>query len=89
MVDTRAPQTYMHLHLKLKKLQVSGFYRTKPDNTTALISIYLKNAPCSDHHHSKFHATLSFSKSVLGSCQQQQLLWLPDLSEKIITYINL
>ena len=22
MVDTRAPQTYMHLHLKLKKLQV-------------------------------------------------------------------
>lgn len=23
MVDTRAPPTYMHLHLKLKKLQVS------------------------------------------------------------------
>ena len=22
MVDTRAPQTYLHLHLKLKKLQV-------------------------------------------------------------------
>ena len=97
MVDTRAPQTYMHLHLKLKKLQVSGCYRTKPDNTIALTSIYLQNVPGSDHHNSKFHAAvlhgicniLSFSKSMLGSCQQQQLLRLPDLSEKIITYIDL
>lgn len=26
MVDTKPPRTYMHLHLKLKKLQVSFYH---------------------------------------------------------------
>ena len=37
MVDTKAPATYMHLHLKLKKLQVCITVRPNKDTLIPLM----------------------------------------------------
>ena len=59
MVDTKAPATYMHLHLKLKKLQVSCYdcccdigrsiiaglrvYILRPNKNTIHVVVYQSN----------------------------------------------